>query len=211
VPVAIPRSPFLYAIVDTRLLAGRGVAAVVADLVSGGATLLQLRVKDEIDREFLDLARDCVTAARRASVPLLINDRPDIARIVGAAGVHVGQDDLPPAAARSLLPDGALVGVSTHDEQQLAIACRSPVDYVAVGPVFATRSKDAPDPVVGLDLVRKARRATELPIVAIGGISAANAASVIAAGADGVAVISALLSGGSAATAARSLAESLAR
>jgi thiamine-phosphate pyrophosphorylase len=193
VAAALPAPPFLYAIVDTSLLAGRRVADLVAELASGGAGLLQLRAKAETDARFLHLAHECAEAARRACVPLLVNDRPDIARIVGADGVHVGQSDLPAAVARRLLGEDALVGVSTHDEVELDLACRGPVDYVAVGPVFPTRSKENADSAVGLDFVRRARRTTALPIVAIGGIDAGNAADVIGAGADGVAVISALL------------------
>ncbi len=208
---ALPRSPFLYAIIDTKLLAGRRARDLVAALVDGGAGLLQLRAKDERDARFLDLAYECVEAARAASVPLLVNDRVDIARIAGADGVHVGQDDLPPAVARDLLAEGALVGVSTHDEAQLEVACRAPVDYVAVGPVFPTRGKQSPDPVVGLELVRWARGSTALPIVAIGGIERGNAGAVVGAGADGVAAISALLLQASAAAAARSLKAALVR
>src|SRR6185295_6361951 len=109
-------------------------------------------------------------------------------------GVHLGQDDLDPGAVRSLLPPGAVLGVSTHDPDQLQRAAREPVDYVAIGPVFPTRSKAAPDPVVGLEMVRRARALTSLPLVAIGGITEMNARSVVDAGADGLAVISALLS-----------------
>ncbi|HEV8254626.1 MAG TPA: thiamine phosphate synthase, partial [Vicinamibacteria bacterium] len=111
----------------------------------------------------------------------------------GADGVHVGQDDLDPADARHLLGPDALIGVSTHDPRQLAAAAAAPVDYVAVGPIFPTRSKSAADPVVGLDLLRQARAMTSRPLVAIGGITRARAAEVAAAGADGLAVISDLL------------------
>src|SRR5262249_20708806 len=117
----------------------------------------------------------------------------DVARIVGADGVHVGQDDLDPRAVRSLLPPGALVGVSTHTLDQLGRAAEAPVDYVAIGPVFPTRSKAAPDPLVALEAVRRARDLTRRPLVAIGGITGENARSVVEAGADGLAVISALL------------------
>jgi thiamine-phosphate pyrophosphorylase len=116
-----------------------------------------------------------------------------VARIAGADGVHVGQEDLPPAACRTVLGAGALVGLSTHDLAQVSAAVREPIDYLAVGPVFPTRTKANPDPVVGLDLVRRARDLWSGPLVAIGGITAANAAEVVRAGADGVAVISALL------------------
>jgi thiamine-phosphate pyrophosphorylase len=194
VPAALPPAPFLYAVLDTDFLRGRSVAEIIADLVSGGAGLLQVRAKRDPDRRFVDLAREAVGASRAAGVPLLINDRPDIALVVGADGVHVGQEDLPADVVRGLLPAGALVGVSTHDARQLENAVRMPVDYVAVGPVFPTQTKDRPSPVVGLEFVRRARTATGLPLVAIGGITSGNAGAVIAAGADGVAVISDLLS-----------------
>lgn len=210
-PAVLPPSPFLYAIIDTAFLAGRPVAAVVADLVSGGARLLQLRAKQETDARFLELAREAVAAAREAGAPLLINDRPDIARVVGADGVHVGQEDLPADVVRRIMPTGAIVGVSTHDQVQLHAACRLPADYVAVGPAFPTESKERPDPVVGLEFVRHARKMTRLPLVAIGGITSQNAGSVISAGADGVAAISALLREGSALDAARSLTRALGR
>jgi thiamine-phosphate pyrophosphorylase len=208
-PAVLPPAPFLYAIIDTAFLAGRSVDALVAELASGGAALLQLRAKQETDARLLELARDAVAASRAARVPLLINDRPDVARIVGADGVHVGQDDLPADVVRRLLPRGALVGVSTHDPAQLEAACRMPVDYVAVGPIFPTRSKDRPDAVVGVEFVREARKATRLPLVAIGGITSGNAASVVAAGADAVAVIAALLAGPDARQAAARLREGL--
>jgi thiamine-phosphate pyrophosphorylase len=123
----------------------------------------------------------------------VVNDRADIARIVGADGLHVGQDDLMGTDARKVVGPGVLLGVSTHHLAQLAAAAAQPVDYVAIGPVFPTRTKDNPDPVVGLEMVRRARAATSRPLVAIGGITRENARSVVEAGADGVAVISDLL------------------
>jgi thiamine-phosphate pyrophosphorylase len=185
------------------------VAAVVADLAGGGAGLLQLRAKGMADGLFLDLALEAVAAARAAGVPVLINDRADVARLAGADGVHVGQEDLSPADARRVLPPGAIVGLSTHDTTQLARSATEPVDYVAVGPVFPTRTKTRADPVVGPEFVRRARSMTAKPLVAIGGISVANAAEVVAAGADGVAVISALLSAENVAAAARDLVRAL--
>ena len=188
----LPPAPFAYPIVDTAFVPPERIGSVVAVLAAAGARVLQLRAKGAADGVFERAAREAVAAAHAAGALLLVNDRPDVARIAGADGVHVGQDDLAPADVRRILP-GGLVGVSTHDRAQLAAAAASGADYVAVGPVFATASKDRPDPVVGLDLVRAARRMTALPLVAIGGITAANAGDVIAAGASGVAVISALL------------------
>ena len=189
----LPARPFLYAIVDTQLLAGRPVAEVVRALARGGASLVQVRTKLGDDRERVRLAREACAVAREVGVPLVVNDRADIARIVGADGVHVGQDDLPPAAARAVVGPDAIVGVSTHDPEQASKAAAEPVDYVAFGPVFPTRTKANPDPVVGLAGLRAIRRLVARPLVAIGGITRQNAADVVAAGADGVAVISDLL------------------
>src|SRR5918911_2140458 len=125
---------------------------------------------------------------------LLVNDRADIALAIGADGVHLGQDDIPPRAARSLLGDKAIIGFSTHSVEQAARAARLPVDYVAIGPVFATSSKENPDPTVGLEGVARARESVgQIRLVAIGGINEENARAVLDAGADPVAVISALL------------------
>jgi thiamine-phosphate pyrophosphorylase len=166
---------------------------------------VQVRAKAMPDRTLLELVEEAQAAARAARGALLVNDRADVARIVGADGVHVGQDDLPPAACRAVLGPQALVGFSTHTAGQVEAAARAPIDYLAVGPVFPTRTKADPDPVVGLELVRSARRSWPGPLVAIGGITADNARAVIEAGADGVAVISALLDGGDLAEAMRRL------
>jgi thiamine-phosphate pyrophosphorylase len=189
----LPRAPFVYPIVDVGLVEPERVGAVVASLARAGARLIQLRAKGLGDRAFLDCARGAVAAAHAAGALLVVNDRPDVARLAAADGVHVGQDDLAPGDVRRVLGPGFLVGVSTHDVGQASAARTSGADYVAVGPVFATSSKAAPDPVVGLQGVAAARAITALPLVAIGGITRANAATVIAAGADAVAVISDLL------------------
>ena len=185
--------PFVYPILDLELLRGRSAPDALRALAAGGARLVQLRAKSLADGALLEAARECLAAARGAGVPLIVNDRPDVARIAGADGVHVGQDDLPAAACRAVLGPAALVGVSTHDDAQLAAAAREPVDYLAVGPVYATRTKANPDPVVGLELVRRARALWAGPLVAIGGITEENARAVVEAGADGLAVISAVL------------------
>jgi thiamine-phosphate pyrophosphorylase len=189
----LPRPPFVYPIVDLALLEGRSAAGIVALLAEAGAAVIQLRAKRASDRLLLAEARGAVAAAHRHGALLVVNDRPDVAVLAGADGVHVGQDDLDPALVRPLLPEGALLGLSTHDAGQVARADAAPVDYVAVGPVFPTSSKERPDPVVGPELLRTARSLTRRPLVAIGGIHAGNAAAARAAGADGVAVISALL------------------
>ena len=190
---SLPRSPFLYAIIDASMVAGRTLSTWV-DLIAGEdrATVIQWRFKGIPDDGALRGAIELREATRRAGVLFFVNDRPDIAKIVEADGVHVGQDDLAPAEVRALLP-GSLIGVSTHNATQFETALASPADYIAVGPVFATASKENPDPVVGLDFVSWAASRTDRPIVAIGGIRASNAASVVGAGARGVSVISELM------------------
>ncbi len=206
----LPPRPFLYPIVDVATLGERTVGPAVAAIVAGGARLVQFRGKGLPDRRFLSLAAEALAAAREGGALLLVNDRPDVAIILGADGVHLGQDDLEPRAVRSLLPPGTILGVSTHDLDQLRRATDQPVDYVAIGPVFPTRSKAAPDPVIGLATVRAARALTAKPLVAIGGITEDNARSVAEAGADGLAVISALLSQPDLAAATRRFAAALA-
>jgi thiamine-phosphate pyrophosphorylase len=201
----LPPRPFLYPIVDVATLGDRAVGSAVAALAAGGAKIVQFRGKGLPDRRFLELAAGALAAARDGGAMLVVNDRPDVAIILGADGVHLGQDDLDPRPVRALLPKGTLLGVSTHNLEQLERAAGEPVDYVAIGPVFPTRSKAAPDPVVGLEMVRRARARTSRPLVAIGGITGANARSVVEAGADGVAVISALLSMPDLVAAARAL------
>lgn len=160
-------------------------------LVEGGATLIQYRHKAGSGREVLAAAH-AVREAVGSRAQLIMNDRADVAVAARFAGVHLGQDDLSPAGARLLCPPPMLVGYSTHSPEQVAAADQMPVDYIAIGPVYATTSKQNPDPVVGLDGVRRARSLTSKPLVGIGGITLENCAEVIAAGADTVAVISAL-------------------
>jgi len=184
--------------VDVDLAARAGWAPIdlARAFLDGGATLIQLRAKQLGSAAFLELADAAVRAARPYHANIIVNDRADIALMSGAAGVHVGQDDLPPSAARRLLGEGAQVGLSTHSVPQVERALREQISYLAVGPVFGTRSKDTGYAAVGLDLVRSAvRMAGELSVVAIGGITLANARSVIEAGATSVAVISDLLDG----------------
>lgn len=174
-------------------------------MVRAGCRLVQVRAKPTTDAAFVALALEAVAAAHAEGGLVLVNDRPDVARLAGADGVHLGQDDLPPRDARAVLGSAALVGLSTHDPAQVEAAAAEPVDYVAVGPVFETRTKADTHPVVGLAGVRAARARTRLPLVAIGGITAANAGEVIAAGADGVAVVSAVLAGDDVSAALRRL------
>lgn len=188
----------LHAIVDVALAARAGWTPI--DLAhaffDGGATVVQLRAKQLDSSAFLDLADAAVRLAHSYHASVIVNDRVDIALISGATGVHVGQDDLPPAAARRLLGEKALIGLSTHTIDQIEGAVGEAVDYVAVGPVFGTRSKETGYEAVGLDLVgTAARMAHDKPVVAIGGITLENSQSVISAGATAVAVISDLLVG----------------
>lgn len=188
----LPPAPFVYPILDADLLAGRSCGAAVADLARGGARIVQLRAKGASDRVLYALAREARAAARAAGVPFVVNDRPDVALMVEADGVHLGQDDLPPVEARRLLGPEAVIGWSTHSLEQLERAAAEPVDYVAFGPVFPTATKRDADPVVGLDLLRAARALTARPLVAIGGLDLSRAGLAVAAGADGVAIVSAL-------------------
>jgi thiamine-phosphate pyrophosphorylase len=185
--------PALYSITDERL-SGLSHAEQVARLADGGARVVQLREKHLSPREFYREAEEALRVARERGVKLIVNDRADVALALGADGLHLGQDDMPPEAARALLGDGAIIGFSTHNVAQAVEAARLPVDYVAIGPVFATSSKSNPDPVVGLEGVARVREAVgHIPLVAIGGITRENARAVLEAGADSVAVIGALL------------------
>jgi thiamine-phosphate pyrophosphorylase len=190
--------PKLYAIVDVACFALplRTTAAIVDyanDLAAGGATLIQYRNKVGTTREMLSDARE-LRRVLEPNVTLIMNDRADICIAAGYQGVHVGQDDLSPEGARTVVGPDRILGVSTHDLEQVRAADTGPADYIAFGPVFATGSKRNPDPLVGLEGLRAARKATKKPLVAIGGITRGNAMSVIEAGADCVAVIADLLS-----------------
>jgi thiamine-phosphate pyrophosphorylase len=196
--------PRLYPIVDLACFATapdpiRAIARFVEDLVRGGATWLQYRDKSGDVRRALSCARE-LRRVTRGRATLIVNDRADLCLAADADGVHLGQDDLSPAAARqifSAIESNAkrelVIGLSTHNPEQVREAHSLPLDYLAVGPVFATVSKANPDPVIGLEGVRQARRATAKPLVAIGGITRKNCLRVLDAGADSVGVISDLL------------------
>lgn len=171
---------------------GWSLESLASAFLDGGARFLQLRAKTLSGEEFLAAAARVVALAHARGAIVIVNDRADIAKLAGADGVHLGQDDLDPAAARQLLGAGAIIGRSTHTEAQLAAAVAEPVDYVAIGPVFGTSTKATGYDAVGLEMVRRAATVGR-PVVAIGGITLGNAASVIAAGAASVAVISDLL------------------
>ena len=189
----MPRFPRLYAILDSsHLSAMKGQLSFAEELIAGGCSLLQYRNKSGNARIMLEQARElkCRVGGR---MKLIMNDRADLCLAAEFDGVHVGQDDLSPDSARKIIGPNRWLGVSTHNPEQLRDADLTSADYLAIGPVFATSSKENPDPVVGLEGVRRARALTRKPLVAIGGITLENARSVIEAGADSVAVISALL------------------
>jgi thiamine-phosphate pyrophosphorylase len=180
VPLQKVMLPAFYPIVD-RLEAAEAV-------LNAGARIVQFRYKQFFSREIFDQARRIADICRASGALFVINDRADMAMLLDAA-VHLGQDDLPPADARRILPPGRVIGFSTHNEAQLRAADREPVDYLAIGPIFATGSKLNPDPIVGVEELRRLRHLTSKPLVAIGGITRQNAASVFDAGADSVAII----------------------
>jgi thiamine-phosphate pyrophosphorylase len=185
----------LYPILDTVALERRGcgLPAAARAMVGAGAGILQVRHKGHWSREFFREAETVAELCARNGVQLVVNDRADFALLLNA-GLHVGQDDLPPADARGLIGPGRMLGFSTHNAEQLSAAVAEPIDYLALGPIFSTSSKEQPDPEVGLLKLRAWRGiAARFPLVAIGGITRENALSVIEAGADSVAVIGDLL------------------
>lgn len=185
--------PRLYAILDASCFPNiDALCAFAQELLHGGVTLLQYRNKSGSARIMLEEARELKRIVREKA-RLIMNDRPDLCLAAGFNGVHVGQDDLSPEAARCILGHDLWLGVSTHNPAQVAEADKTAADYLAVGPVFSTSSKQKPDPVIGLEGVRRARSLTNKPLVAIGGINRLNCREVIEAGADCVAVIADLL------------------
>lgn len=192
--------PPLYAILDIDVAAGRGLEplTVAAAWLGAGVCLLQVRAKALALGPLLEAADALVALGRAHGATVIVNDRADVARLAGAGGVHLGQDDLAAADARAILGPEAIVGLSTHSPDQVRLACREPVSYLAIGPVFETNTKARPDPVVGLEGVRVAAALAGqagLPLVAIGGITLDRAPEVLAAGAVSVAVIADLLTG----------------
>jgi thiamine-phosphate pyrophosphorylase len=184
--------PRLYVILDAALVPGSPLE-FARELCRARVRLLQYRNKTAPARELLGTARELVSVLRPAGVSLIVNDRADIAALAGAEGVHVGQEDLDVEHVRRIAGAQRWVGVSTHNLEQFRAAAASSSDYIAVGPVFATSSKANPDPVVGTQFIRQVRAMSDKPIVAIGGITLERAPSVIAAGADSVAVMSDIL------------------
>lgn len=185
--------PPLYAILDVDSLCGRPLEAVCETLLDAGVRLFQYRDKQGSSRRIFEAAASLLPMIRDAGARLIVNDRADVALVAGADGVHLGQDDLTAEEARRVLKPGQIVGCSTHNLNQLRQGDASPADYLAFGPIFGTGSKARPDPIVGLDGLERARKATSKPLVAIGGITVENARAVIMHGADTVAVIAGLL------------------
>jgi thiamine-phosphate diphosphorylase len=181
----------LYAILDRSVARGRDLPALLDAVLAGGCRLVQLREKTMPLGDLLPLARSLARRCREAGALLIINDRADLALAADADGLHVGQDDLPARQARALLPPGMILGVSTHDPEQARRAVADGADYVAVGSIFPTTTK-AGFQLVGPELIRRVRPEVPVPLVGIGGITAENAPAVLGAGADAVAVISAL-------------------
>jgi len=188
------RLPRVYPILDTESLDRRAIAleTAAAAFLEGGAGILQIRHKRHWSRGFFETARTVARLSREAGAALVVNDRADFAMLL-EAGLHVGQDDLSPRDARRLMGPDASIGFSSHNVNQLCAAGGEPVDYVALGPVFSTASKLNPDPVTGVEEIRRCRSLIEKPLVAIGGITQENALDVLRAGADSVAVIAGLL------------------
>jgi len=182
--------PRLYPILDTATLerCGCPVTAAAQAMLAGGARILQFRHKGHYSRAIFEQAEQAAELCRRAGALFIVDDRADIALLVDA-GLHVGQDDLSPGDARRLLGPERVLGFSTHNEAQLTAALAEPADYLAFGPVFPTVTKERPDPVVGLEELRRMRRLADRPLVAIGGITRYNALEALAAGADSLAVI----------------------
>lgn len=187
------RLPRFYPILDTATLCHRkcSVLTIADALVEAGAKILQYRHKDDWTQAHLDEVKRIVALCHDAGVLFVLNDRADFARLLGAA-LHLGQHDLPPVAARRVVSD-EVIGFSTHNQLQLTRADEEPVEYLSLGPIFSTKSKSKPDPVVGTETLRRLRPLTAKPLAAIGGITLENAREVLEAGADSVAVISGLL------------------
>jgi thiamine-phosphate pyrophosphorylase len=195
----------LYLVTDRGMTDGRPLEQVVEEAVRGGVTVVQLREKDTDTRSFLQLARHLKERLDPYRVPLIINDRVDIALACGAAGVHLGQRDMPPATARALLGPDAVIGLSIEHMADLDAAQHEPVDYLGVSPIFSTPTKTDTTGEWGLAGLRAVRAATAHPLIAIGRMQPDNVADVLAAGADGIAVVSAICAAPDPVAAARQL------
>jgi len=195
----------LYFVADAEYAAGFDLVPIIEKAIEGGVTAVQLRGKTLPFRVFLDLGLRTAAVLEGRGVPLLVNDRVDIALACGAAGVHLGQEDMPLAQARKLLGKGRIIGVSVNTLEEALEAEAQGADYVGLGPVYATSTKTTGLPVLGPEGIRRIKSYLRLPVIAIGGISEANAGKVMAAGAEGIAVVSAILGAADTERAARSL------
>ncbi len=196
----------LYVIIDEGLLSSRNIREVSEQAIRGGADAIQFRAKRLSKREYYENALTLLPIARRFNIPFFVNDHLDIALAISADGIHLGQNDLPCSAARRLVPERMMLGVSTHSVEQAARAVDDGADCVAIGPVFRTTTKENPEAIVGTEMVGTVkRRVGAVPLVAIGGISTGNVAEVIRSGADGVAVASAVILAADPLLAARTL------
>jgi thiamine-phosphate pyrophosphorylase len=182
--------PRFYPILDTEAALRRGIdpLSAASEILDAGARILQFRHKGFLSREAFGWLERIAGLTAVSGATLVINDRSDLAKLFGAA-LHLGQDDLPPSVARRVVGANAMVGFSTHNDVQLRAACAEPADYLALGPLYGTVTKENPDPTVGLDQLRRLRPLSNRPLVAIGGITRANARLALEAGADSVAVI----------------------
>jgi thiamine-phosphate pyrophosphorylase len=200
-----PLPSSLYAILDPDQSQGRPALKILTDLLAGGAKLVQLRAKNMASNDFYRLAMEARELTRRAGCLLIVNDRVDIAMVSHADGVHLGQEDLPLAIARNLMESKKLIGVSTHNLTQALQAEQAGADYIGFGPIFGTFTKDTGYSALGLTMLREVRKAVEIPIVAIGGITEDNVKQVWDAGADAAAIISDILGADDVATKVRKI------
>jgi thiamine-phosphate pyrophosphorylase len=195
----------IYLVADAEFVAGRDLIGLIGEAVRGGVTVVQIRGKNLSSRGLLELGLRAADLLARTGVPLLLNDRLDVVLACGAAGVHLGQEDMPVQEARRILGPDGIVGISVNTPEEALRAERDGADYVGAGPAYATTTKETSLAVLGPEGIGRIKRAVRIPVVAIGGIGATNAAALAAAGADGVAVVSAILGAADARCAAEAL------
>ena len=196
-------------VADAEAAGPRNLVSIIQEATKAGATLIQLRSKKSKTREFLDLALQTAEILKHTEIPLIINDRVDVALACGADGVHLGQQDMPLVHARKLLGKDRLIGISVNTIEEAQAAEREGADYIGVGPVYFTSSKDKIPGILGLEGLRAVRKKVHIPILAIGGINTQNVRAVISCGADGIAVISAIMGADDAAKATTRLLNAL--
>lgn len=185
--------PPIYPITDKRLAHAASHLSILRELVRGGAKLVQIRDKSTPDQELLHDLGQCVEFALKKGVKLIVNDRCDLVLSSSAMGVHLGEEDLPPEAARAILGENIIIGLSTHSPEQVQKSTHSPVQYIGFGPIYPTATKRNSNPAVGLKRLARASRESSVPVVAIGGIGIEQVRAVLGAGASSVGIISALM------------------